>query len=278
MQGIGKIYVHIDGPRANNKRDLNFVTECRTLTKSILGSKCSATLFQVNNLGGKVGMQHALDWFFKHESFGLIVEDDVVIHPSAPLILEKALLGTIDRKRIGSISLHNPLPRNSQHPSILSAKESLYPMIWGWATWAETWWLYKKEIDESRIRIAFLVLRQRHMNLVAKKYWIVKFIQSKSNETWDTQLLYTHWKNNLKTLTFDINLATNIGFDERATRTKKHRDIQEITGDEIKLEKLKINNLPEDGKRDRALASTVWGLSYGNGIKNLQRRLMSIIN
>jgi hypothetical protein len=278
MRGIGKIYVHVDGPRENIDRDFDLTVECRTLTLLALQDRDSVTLFQKENLGGKVAIQNAIDWFFSREDFGLIVEDDVIIHHEVPFILEKVFLAGINTREIGTISLHNPLPENFQPTLNLNTKVSIYPLIWGWAAWAQTWRIYERNIEDGFLTIAYVVLRQRHLNLVAKKYWLLKFLNSRTVETWDTQLLYAHWKNNLKTLTFNVNLASNMGFDERATRTKTHRKIEEIFSGELRVVNLEYNCFESDDGRDRALGKVIWGLSYQDGFRNLVKRLMRLKN
>ena len=69
VEGLGKLYVHIDGPRFNNKQDLIDISECISIINSTNSGITINTKIQHKNLGCEKGMKHAIDWFFEDLSF-----------------------------------------------------------------------------------------------------------------------------------------------------------------------------------------------------------------
>jgi hypothetical protein len=276
MQNVGKIYVHLDGPRSDRGDDARSVKSCLEISERLLFSREHEIQLQDRNLGGRESMQTAISWFFSKVTFGMVIEDDVRIHHSVPgilLNLEK-IRSTEGLEKVGSISLYNPIAGMRNDNPNFQIELSNYPMIWGWCTWSSVWSKYSNEITDSVVRIAWVIAKQRQLNLVAKKYWLKKFYTSRHSNTWDTQLLYLHWKHKYTTVTFNQNLSTNIGFDGRATRTTSKSDVSSIYGGETSSLLTQANNLRVSSKRDRELGKKSWGLSYRNGVRNIVTRFV----
>jgi GR25 family glycosyltransferase involved in LPS biosynthesis len=73
-----RIYLSIDGPRSY--KDVSKVSDVNFLAEDFIRIRKSNTflLSHKSNLGCKVAVQKAIDWFFANEDSGIILEDDVI--------------------------------------------------------------------------------------------------------------------------------------------------------------------------------------------------------
>ena len=74
-----KIYINVDGPRKNNKNDLKLCKEVINKIKKEIDWKSKIYLnINKKNLGCRHSVSKAIDWFFYHEKYGIILEDDCI--------------------------------------------------------------------------------------------------------------------------------------------------------------------------------------------------------
>lgn len=72
-----KLYFASDGPRRNSPDEKSKVFSVRDYVLSQIDWNCDVkTLLRDDNLGCKQAVAGAIDWFFKCEEQGLILEDD----------------------------------------------------------------------------------------------------------------------------------------------------------------------------------------------------------
>ncbi len=132
-----RLYVAADGPRPGRAGEAERCAEVRELTTQIDWPCELKTLFRNENLGCKIGVSSAIDWFFQNEPEGIILEDDVVPLPSFFLYCDVLLDRYRNDIRVGVISGSNLV---SNH---LMLEESYffsrYNHIWGWASWRRAW-------------------------------------------------------------------------------------------------------------------------------------------
>jgi hypothetical protein len=77
-----RLYVAADGPRADRAGEAERCAEVRAMATAVDWPCEVLTLFRDANLGCKRGVAEGIDWFFAHEAEGIILEDDVLPHPS----------------------------------------------------------------------------------------------------------------------------------------------------------------------------------------------------
>lgn len=78
-----KLYIASDGPRANVFGEDLKVKEVRDFIESNIDWECEVkTLFRDKNLGCKLAVSGAIDWFFENEERGIILEDDCLPNQS----------------------------------------------------------------------------------------------------------------------------------------------------------------------------------------------------
>ena len=105
-----KLYFNCDGPK--NKNDTLKVIKVKKTILGINVSKKKYTKFNKTNLGCKNSVQSGIDWFFKQEKMGIILEDDCIPQLNffnyCKLLLEKYQ----NNKKIYAISGFNYLDGN----------------------------------------------------------------------------------------------------------------------------------------------------------------------
>ena len=229
-----RLYIAADGARESRADEEQKVQEVR---KYILGNidwDCEVkTLFREKNLGCKKAVSEAVTWFFQNEEMGIILEDDCVPSPGFFKYCENLLKRYKDDLRVWHISGANV--RGEDLTTEYTYHFSVYPGVWGWASWANRWQHYDSDLkqfnDESFIK---KVLSSKN----TIKYWTAIFhrMKAKQIDTWDFQWVFTVWLKNGYAVTPNINQISNIGFGAEATHT---------VDPESALSKLKAGNIDE---------------------------------
>jgi len=133
------LYLACDGPRAGVVDDVP-ATEAVRQCAELVDWDCSLrTLFADTNLGCGAAVTAAITWFFKNESAGIILEDDVIASPDFLRFAAEILERYADDERVYSVtglSLDSPAQRAHQSDSY---RFTALPLIWGWATWRRAW-------------------------------------------------------------------------------------------------------------------------------------------
>jgi hypothetical protein len=193
-----KIYAAIDGPRQSRADERHKVEACRALIASIDWNCEVKTQYQEENLGCGLGVSTAISWFFTHEERGIILEDDIIPHPSFFPYCTELLNRYANDDRVFAISGCNFVPRAAQTHPENPYRFSQVPHIWGWATWRRAWKNYDFELSNIKSDAELnLDYYTSHKGLI--RYWKQIFLFSKKQvfNTWDYQWVYTIWKNNV---------------------------------------------------------------------------------
>jgi GR25 family glycosyltransferase involved in LPS biosynthesis len=220
-----KIFVAIDGPRLGNEyvEERALIERVKSMIKTEIDWDCDLNLnYQVENLGCRLGVSTAITWFFQHVEEGIILEDDCVPSEDFFSFISEMLIKYRDDDRIMHITGNNfNRGRNFNKDSYYF---SIYNHMWGWATWkrawtkyyfSETYWL---ELKNSNFLKSYL------NSTLEVNFWTKYFDEifiHKTLDTWDYVWRLNIWSNNGLTITPNVNLVTNIGFDELATHSKK---------------------------------------------------------
>jgi hypothetical protein len=221
-----RLYLAVDGPRAEVPSDVERVQQTRDL-EAVIDWPCRVeTLFQSGNLGCGRGVSTGIDWFFTHEAEGIILEDDVLPDPSFFPFCGELLERYRNDPRVFSISGSNFVP-----PEHISQKASYrfthITHVWGWATWRDRWAHYEFDLTGWRKR---LPIRQRWRatgsNVRDLVYWTAILDQVKSGriDTWDYQLNAAQMAVGGMSANANVNLVQNTGFHDVATHTARPPD------------------------------------------------------
>jgi len=214
-----KLYFAVDGARNNleNKK----VNEVKKIVGEVDWSCEVKTLFADKNFGSKYGPFRALDWFFKNEEMGIILEDDILVSKSFFYYCHELLNRYKNNPKIGTVSGNNFFGISDPDHDYMFSK---YSQTWGWATWRRVWEKYDIEIKDWPKRKYSRWLNDVLSDIFPVFYWKIIFdavYKGEIESAWDYQWTYMSWVNNFFTIIPRRNLTTNIGIGVTgATHTK----------------------------------------------------------
>lgn len=205
-----------DGPR--NKNDEENIKLTRAVVDQIDWDCNIKTLFRETNLGCKIAVSSAINWFFENNEMGIILEDDCVPHPSFFKYCEELLIKYKDEEKVMQICGFNALNK-------VSIKESYYfskfGPIWGWATWKRAWQNYDVNMTAWE-NVKRNKLYKNFCDSIIEQKWRVKLFDKVFNEeinTWDYQWVFSKLIKDGLSIVPNVNLISNIGFGKEATHT-----------------------------------------------------------
>lgn len=215
-----RLYIACDGPRQCREDDIAKIAQVRAMADGIDWPCDVHTLFRDNNVGCREGPAGAIDWFFEHESEGIILEDDCVPVRSFFEYCDVLLERFRDDRRIAQIC------GSTFIASPVSGKDywfSKYADIWGWATWRRAW--CKVDLDMRswpEWRDAGMLARLPGATPAFVDYWTHLFdvtYDGRLADCWDFQWMLTCWQQGWMSVMPSVSQITNIGFDADATHT-----------------------------------------------------------
>lgn len=211
-QGVGQIYISIDGPR--NNKDISNQIEIERIIKRFEVTYSRKILLKKNsnNLGAATAIVTAIDWFFKYEEMGAILEDDLAISTELLGFLSTALIDFEGDENVWLISANNFLIQDEENPERIF---SHYPLIWGWATWRNKWNVMRESIISPSLRLEFPFPSKEF------QFWWTGTIKAvlRKVDAWDILLAFKMYTDRRITVLPEVNLVTNIGNDSVATNT-----------------------------------------------------------
>lgn len=215
-----QFFMAVDGPRDDRPEEKALVQAVCDIARQVDWECEIATLFREKNLGCAIGVESAITWFFKNVEEGIILEDDCVPHQSFFQFCQEMLAKYRDENKIMLISGDNF--QQGKKRGDASYYFSIYPNIWGWATWRRAWEYFDLNIKTFPQFMAEGKIEHIFKNKDTQKYWLdifQKFYSGQRKDTWDYQWLYAVWLRNGLTVVPNVNLISNIGFGPEATHT-----------------------------------------------------------
>ncbi len=215
-----RLYVAVDGPRPNRQGDLPLVKATQRAATAVDWPCDVATMFQVDNLGCKRAVVSALDWFFKNEEAGIIIEDDCLPNADFFPYCEALLQHHATNEKVALISGANFVPHPAEQK--YTYRFSRYANIWGWASWRRTWQSYDKDIAFWPAWKSTNEWAHIFPDPIERRYWerLLDATHAGRIDTWDYQLAACMWHRQMYSACPNTNLVENIGFDSNATHTR----------------------------------------------------------
>lgn len=212
-----RLYVAADGARETKEGEAQKAQAVRDYIIKNIDWKCEVkTLFREQNLGCKMAVSGAIDWFFENEEMGIILEDDCLPSQSFFWFCEELLEKYKDDKRVWHIGGTNPIDKEVESNSYYFSK---YNRIWGWASWRRAWLNYDVNIqiwpEIKRERILYDLLDWKEAKMFEK---IFDDLFKNKIDTWDYQWLLIRLIN-AHAIIPNTNLISNVGFGVEATHT-----------------------------------------------------------
>ena len=217
-----RVFVAVDGPRADRPDEVERVQACRDLMSSIDWDCAVQTLFQDANLGCGRGVTTAISWFFSQVERGIILEDDTIPDPSFFGFCTELLDRYADDERVFAITGCNVVPRTRLAAPGDPYRFSQVPVVWGWATWRRSWAQHRLDgTGWHRELPPHMLLRRTGYSVPAAAYWATEFELTARGDvdTWDWQLVCAAMTSGQLVATSNTNLVDNIGYGGDATHT-----------------------------------------------------------
>jgi hypothetical protein len=225
LSGVKDLFIYSDGPRVEKTGEINLLKLVQAETLNEINWPCNViTNFKEQNEGPRLAIGHAVTWFFEHVEEGIILEHDCVPAPSFYPFCETLLAHYRNDTRIMHISGDNF--QFGKWRGDGSYYFSRITHIWGWATWKRAWKYYDVEMRnypsfrESK-RIEDLFFHKRSLI-----FWKDIFDRTfyKKIDSWDYQWSFAAMKENGLSILPNVNLISNVGFDEHALNTTNPND------------------------------------------------------
>lgn len=207
-----------DGPRESNDRDVEAVRETRDLFRNVPWDCSVERIYSETNLGVRERVLTALDIVFNQHDEAIILEDDCV--PSGDFLhFAQSLLAFFrETETVASIAgFNNGAFQRRSHGFFYS----IFPEIWGWATWSSTWHRFRhsdnaagwseQETAKTLAQVKSPLARRKLRKLA---------VLNRTISTWDIDFALHLVREGLMTVIPKTNLVTNIGFGSGATHTR----------------------------------------------------------
>ncbi len=271
-----KLFIAADGPRDKRLGEKELCGEVRKITENIDWPCEVFRKYEEKNLGCKLGVSSAINWFFKNVEKGIILEDDCLPDPTFFVFCEEMLTKYNNNKEIMHINGTNS--QFGEKFGIYSYYFSHCPQVWGWATWKRAWDKYDIEMKELDIFIHTKKTLKAFKNKQVANYWnsLFKYIKEREVNTWDAQWSFSVMNNSGLVITPNVNLVKNIGFSTNSTHTENADKLVKQDSKQI----LKIENPPEiiiDNGADIKIYQKIYYRSFFERIMSFVKKILSVL-
>lgn len=215
--GVMDVWAWVDGPRTPAE------AEQTAAVASLLRHQSWPGDFHLrentSNHGVANAVPAALEWIFAQRDEVVVLEDDCVPTPEfftfVDLMLERyrsdPTVALVCGTRIAPPSFNQ-----LTHPYDFS----IFPLIWGWATWRSRWQHYRHDIRGWQERVSVRRLAAQGGLLHAWDWYrLFNSVATDHPWSWDYQLTYMLWSRQELALIPPIDLVRNVGFGELASHT-----------------------------------------------------------
>lgn len=269
-----KLFIAADGPRADRPDDKDKCLQTRKIVNSIDWPCEVKILFRDKNLGCKIAVSSAIDWFFNHVNEGVIIEDDCLPINDFFVFCEKMLEKYRTDENIMAIAGHNIAGEWASEYSYIFSK---YGSVWGWATWKRAWNKYDVEMKSwseraNQDKILNFAWTKRQAKV---KIWSYNQVFNGNKNSWAYIWEYTRMINEGLTILPKVNLIENIGFGVNATHTKDIDGSKKVAAKHLSFPLLCPENIAPDRMYDQYLFERLW-LSHESLPVRLYKKIKNI--
>lgn len=225
-QQPSKLYVFRDGARTGNSEDARKCAEVRKTVEELVDWPCDLqTHYSDVNLGCGAGPMNAIEWFFKNEESGIVMEDDCLPHPDmfayCAELLEKY-------KDCGQVQFINTTLYDNRWQCEKSYGFSRYMVTGAWAAWRRAWQGFDLDLHSLNAKDFRKHCRKLLAECSEADWWYFKVLEiqrdSSKKSYWDYQMQILLFLHEAVTIHPKRNLVSNIGFDAEGTHTLDNAD------------------------------------------------------
>jgi hypothetical protein len=213
-----KLYVSADGARLDRPDDIEKCAQVREIISNVDWECDVKYLIHEQNLGCTLAGKTAFDWVFSQEDELIELEDDVLPTQSFFWFMQEMLEKYKKDNRISYICAENYGIKSGNATYFFSQ----YGGSWGWATWKRVYDLWEYKLDSLEDVINNKDFIKSFPSRFQYLYWKRAFCHWKyiGGNTYDLQSIYLIHKYNMMNIVPNINLVTNIGWDNQASNTR----------------------------------------------------------
>lgn len=268
------IYVFVDGPK--DKNDLGAIQSAEIAESKGRIHDLRVKVLETNQ-GCRKSIPAAISWVLQGHKSLIVLEDDIEPSHAFFEFMDYCLEKFADRKDIFQVSGWTPRLSSSTIPPVFLSRHAF---CWGWGTWRDKWEKANIELEginyEEELRLAIEKCDFR-TNTFFFNIWRERLaLCARGKDTWDFQWYLSIWMNCGKSIIPSKSLTSNIGFDQRATRTNKapkYLDAKESEQTNRKylshfLKYMESQDLLFDARWDRFLDHLLLDVRTGNSIRD----------
>ena len=246
-----RLYVAADGPRVEKPDEAGQCALARSIATNVDWDCEVKTLFRKQNLGCRLAVSRANEWFFENETEGIILEDDCLPDQSFFWFCQELLELYRNDTRIMHIGGSNfQFEKNRTDYSYYFSR---YAHVWGWASWRRAWRYFDEKMRLWPEAKQNEILRHWADDWRFIRYWKNIFEKTAigKTEAWSYQWNFACWSQNGLSVVPSVNLVSNLGFSEKATHTTKKSQLAQMSINSIKFPMNHPNLVVRHWKADR---------------------------
>lgn len=218
-----RLFIASDAARVDRVGEADAVMASRSIAEQV-DWPCELTrIYAESNLGCAIRVSTAIDTAFESVDRLCILEDDCVADPSFFKFVD-CMMDRYDKVgQVTTVTGNNH--QDGQHRGDGDYYFSKYSHCWGWATWRTAWQHFEFPLQSWRAYSKHETFREMLGDRREYRYWlsIWEAIQRGKLNSWAIPWLFSQWRVGGLTVTPNVNLVENIGFDERATHTSSEQ-------------------------------------------------------
>jgi hypothetical protein len=274
-----RLFVAADGPRLDHPQDQEKCRQARQEATTVDWDCDIKTRFLDDNMGVDPAVSMAIEWFFQNVEYGIILEDDGVVHPHFFTFCGELLVRYADDQRIMQISSLSPYEAR-EHPYDYHFSR-MFRCSGGWATWRRAWKHFIADMYRYSDKDALAILKAYHPDnshclLLYRKF---KKFKKGGLDYWDFKWNMACYAQNALSIVPEKNLLDNIGFDEDGTHTQQANPVFENL--QVQPLRFPLRHPPcvyADSQPERSLEKKIYrSLSLKSRCMYLLRRVLGAI-
>lgn len=208
-----KLYVAIDGPRADKEGEADLVEDVKAIVQKIDWECETHYRFSSENKGAEITVSSAIAWVLEQEEYVIVLEDDIIAPMAFLRFAQEMLIRYKNVPEIVTVSGCNFTPLSTpNNEDYFFAK---YGHSSGWATWRRVWKDFDLNIEIKKEHLKLDFLKTITNTTKEAKYYQKIFTRMRKrgigNNTWDFIGLYMFRVMNKFSIIPRVNLTSNIG-------------------------------------------------------------------
>jgi hypothetical protein len=225
-----RLFIAADGPRRDRPDDIE---KCRLarLEATTVDWPCDVTTrFLDENLGCDPAVSSAICWFYEQVEYGIILEDDCIVHPDFFSFCGELFVRYADDLRVMQISSLSPYAAR-EHPYDYHFSRT-FRCSGGWGTWRRAWKHYTGDMQCYSDDEARAILKAYYPDYTKFSYLYNALLKFKKGtavcwQHWDFQWTLACFAQNGLCIVPENNLMMNIGFGDDSTHTQQMNPVFE---------------------------------------------------